>query len=60
LTHICVVQPVIASAEVAIRDEIETVGKLAVVASACPYYKSVSIFWYKIKLTASQIQWHLD
>ena len=53
MTHICVVQPVIASAEVAIRDEIETVGKLAVVASAFPYYKSVSIFWYRIKLTAS-------
>jgi hypothetical protein len=39
LTHIGTVQPVIASAEAAIKDEIDSVGRLAAVASNFPYYK---------------------
>ena len=39
---IYLVQPVISSAENAIRGEIESITKLADVASSVPYYKSVS------------------
>jgi hypothetical protein len=41
LTHPCTVEPIIVSAEAAIRDELGTVGELAVVASDFPYYKFV-------------------
>jgi hypothetical protein len=33
------VQPVIEAAENAIKEEIETVGKLSTIASSSPYYK---------------------
>jgi hypothetical protein len=43
LTHVCTVEPIIASAEAAIRNEIEIVGKLAVLASDFPYYKFIPL-----------------
>ena len=33
------VQPVIQAAEISIKEEVETVGKLSSVASSSPYYK---------------------
>jgi hypothetical protein len=40
-TNIRSVQPVIAAAEAAIKDEIQSVSKLSAIASDYPYYKSV-------------------
>jgi hypothetical protein len=60
LTHIGTVQLVITSAEAAIKDEIDSVKKLAAVASDFPYYKFVFHFDHRDKLTVLQIQWHVD